>query len=148
MEVILKKNVDKLGYKDEVVTVKNGYGRNFLIPQGYAKLATASEKKAHAEVMKQKSHKESKIKEDADAIAAKLNDLVVKIAAKVGENGKIFGSVNSVLISEALKKEGVDIDRKSIKIKDEPIREIGTYEATANLHKDVKQPFTFEVVGE
>ncbi len=148
MEVILKKNVDKLGYKDEVVTVKDGYGRNFLIPQGYAKLATASEKKAHAEVMKQKSHKESKIKEDASALAAKLENLVVKIAAKVGENGKIFGSVNSVLISEALKKEGVDIDRKSIKIKDEPIREVGTYQASANLHKEVKQDFSFEVVGE
>ena len=148
MEVILKKNVDKLGYKDEVVTVKNGYGRNFLIPQGYAKLATDSEKKAHAEVMKQKSHKESKIIEDALAVATKLESVVVKIAAKVGDNGKIFGSVNSVLISEALKKEGVEVDRKSIKIKDEPIREIGTYQASANLHKDVKKEFTFEVIGE
>ncbi|MFD1550546.1 50S ribosomal protein L9 [Putridiphycobacter roseus] len=148
MEVILKKNVDKLGYKDEVVTVKNGYGRNFLIPQGYAKLATVSEKKAHTEVLKQKSHKESKIQEDATAVAAKLETVVVKIISKVGENGKIFGSVNAVLISEALRKEGVEVDRKSIKIKDEPIREIGTYEATANLHKEVKQDFKFEVVGE
>ena len=148
MEVILKKNVDKLGYKDDVVAVKNGYGRNFLIPQGYAILATASEKKAHTEVLKQKSHKESKIQEDAAAIAAKLETVVVKIISKVGENGKIFGSVNAVLISEALKKEGVEVDRKSIKIKDEPIREIGTYEATANLHKEVKQDFKFEVVGE
>lgn len=148
MDIILKKNVDKLGYKDDVVTVKDGYGRNFLIPQGYAKLATASEKKAHAEVMKQKSHKESKIKEDANSIASKLEGVVVKIAAKVGENGKIFGSVNSILISEALRKEGVEVDRKSIKILDEPIREIGTYEATANLHKEVKQDFKFEVVGE
>ena len=148
MELILKKNVDKLGYKDEVVTVKNGYGRNFLIPQGYAKLATESEKKAHTEVLKQKAHKDSKIKEDAQAVATKLETLVVKIISKVGENGKIFGSVNSVLISEALKKEGVEVDRKSIKIKDEPIREIGTYEAIANLHKEVKQDFKFEVIGE
>ncbi|MFK8045911.1 MAG: 50S ribosomal protein L9 [Crocinitomicaceae bacterium] len=148
MEVILKKNVDKLGYKDDVVSVKPGYGRNFLIPQGYAILATVSEKKAHAEVMKQKSHKDSKIKEDAQAVAAKLDGLTVKIIAKVGENGKIFGSVNSILIAEALKAEGVEVDRKSIKIVDEPIREVGTYDASANLHKEVKQDFKFEVVGE
>lgn len=148
MEVILKKNVDKLGYKDDVVSVKPGYGRNFLIPQGYAILATASEKKAHAEVMKQKSHKDSKIQEDAQAIATKLEALTVKIVAKVGENGKIFGSVNAVLIAEALKAEGVEVDRKSIKIMNEPIREIGTYDAVANLHKEVKQDFKFEVVGE
>jgi len=148
MEVILKKNVDKLGYKDEVVSVKPGYGRNFLIPQGYAILATVSEKKAHAEVMKQKSHKDSKIKEDAEAVAAKLDGLTVKIIAKVGENGKIFGSVNSILIADALKAEGVEVDRKSIKIVNEPIREVGTYDASANLHKEVKQDFKFEVVGE
>ncbi len=148
MEVILKKNVDKLGYKDEVVTVKPGYGRNFLIPQGYAILATASEKKAHAEIMKQKSHKDSKIKEDAEALATKLDGLTVKIIAKVGENGKIFGSVNSILIADALKEQGVEIDRKSIKIVNEPIKEVGTYDATANLHKEVKQDFKFEVVGE
>lgn len=148
MEVILKKNVDKLGYKDEVVTVKPGYGRNFLIPQGYAVLATDSAKKAHEEVLKQRAHKESKITEEAEAIAKKLEDLVVKVLAKVGENGKIFGSVNTVVLSEALKKEGVEVDRKSIKIIAEPIKEIGTYEAVANLHKTVKSTFKFEVVGE
>jgi len=148
MEVILKKNVDKLGYKDDVVSVKSGYGRNFLIPQGYAILATVSEKKAHTEVMKQKSHKDSKIKEDAQSLATKLEGLTVKIAAKVGENGKIFGSVNSILIAEALKEAGVEIDRKSIKIMNEPIKEVGTYDATANLHKEIKQNFKFEVVGE
>src|SRR3989338_7145979 len=126
MEVILKKNIDKLGYKDDVVTVKPGYGRNFLIPQGYATLATASAKKAHEDMMKQRSHKES----------------------KVVENGKIFGSVNTVQLSEALKKAGFDIDRKALKIKDEPIKEVGTYEAEANLHKGVKPMFKFEVVGE
>ena len=98
--------------------------------------------------MKQKSHKDSKIKEDAEALAAKLDGLTVKIAAKVGENGKIFGSVNSILIAEALKESGVEIDRKSIKIINEPIKEVGTYDATANLHKEVKQDFKFEVVGE
>lgn len=148
MEVILKKNVDKLGYKDEVVTVKPGYGRNFLIPQGYAILATASEKKAHAEVMRQKSHKESKIKEDAEALAAKLDGVTVKIVAKVGESGKIFGSINTVQLSDALKAEGIEIDRKSLKIAQEPIKEVGTYTASANLHKEVSKDFEFEVVGE
>jgi large subunit ribosomal protein L9 len=148
MEVILKKNVDKLGYKDETVNVKPGYGRNFLIPQGYATLATASAKKAHAEVMKQKAHKESKILAEAEAVAAKLSDLTVTISTKVGENGKIFGSVNTVQLSEALKAAGFDIDRKSLKIKDEPIKEVGTFEAEANLHKGVKPTFKFEVVGE
>lgn len=148
MEVILKKNVDKLGYKDELVTVKPGYGRNFLIPQGYAALATASAKKAHAEIMKQKSHKESKILAEAEGLAAKLAETQVTISTKVGENGKIFGSVNTVQLAEALKAAGFDIDRKSLKIKDEPIREVGTFEAEANLHKGVKPTFKFEVVGE
>lgn len=148
MEVILKKNVDKLGYANEVVTVKNGYGRNFLIPQGYGILATASAKKAHTEVMKQKAHKETKLLAEAQGIAAKLEVLTVTIATKAGENGKIFGSVNTVQLSEALKKAGFDIDRKSLKIKDEPIKEVGTFEAEANLHKGVKPVFKFEVVGE
>lgn len=148
MEIILKKNVDKLGYKDETVTVKNGYGRNFLIPQGYAILATPSNKKAHAETLKQRSHKESKILAEAEAIAEKLSGITVKIATKVGENGKIFGSVNTVQLADALRAEGFDIDRKSIKIKEEPIKEVGTFEAEANLHKGVKPTFKFEVVGE
>jgi large subunit ribosomal protein L9 len=148
MEVILKKNVDKLGYKDETVTVKPGYGRNFLIPQGYAVLATPSAKKAHAEVLKQRAHKETKILAEMEAVAAKLSEVIVKISTKVGENGKIFGSVNTVQLAEALRAEGFDIDRKSLKIKDEPIKEVGTYEAEANLHKQIKPTFKFEVVGE
>lgn len=148
MEVILKKNVDNLGYKDDVVDVKNGYGRNFLIPQGYAVLATASQKKAHTEILKQRSHKEVKVKEEASAIAAKLEGVSVSIGAKVGENGKIFGSVNTLQLAEALKEAGIDIDRKSIKIKEEPIKEVGTYQAEANLHKEVKAEFSFEVKGE
>ena len=148
MEVILKKNLDKLGYANEVVTVKPGYGRNFLIPQGYAVLATASAKKAHEEVMRQKSHKESKMLAEAQAVAAKLADVSVSIATKAGENGKIFGSVNTVQLAEALRAAGFDIDRKSLKIKDEPIREIGSFEAEANLYKGVKQSFKFEVVSE
>jgi large subunit ribosomal protein L9 len=148
MEVILKKNVDNCGYVNEIVTVKPGYGRNFLIPQGYAILATASAKKAHAEIMKQKSHKESKVLAEAEELGKKIEATSVKIVTKAGEKGKIFGSVNTVQLSEALKAEGIEIDRKSIKIKEEPIREIGSFEAIANLHKDVKVTFTFEVVGE
>lgn len=148
MEVILKKNVDKLGYANEVVNVKPGYGRNFLIPQGYAVLATASAKKAHEEVMRQKAHKETKLLAEAQAVAAKLTDVSLVITTKAGENGKIFGSVNTVQLSEALKKEGFDIDRKSLKIKEDPIKEVGTFEATANLYKGVISTFKFEVKGE
>ena len=148
MEVILKKNVDKLGYANDVVSVKPGYGRNFLIPQGYAILATASAKKAHEDMMKQKSHKETKLVAEAEEIATKIAGLTVTISTKAGENGKIFGSINTIQLSEALKKEGFDIDRKSLKIKDEPIKEIGSYEAEAILFKGVKQTFKFEVVSE
>ena len=148
MEVILKKNVDNLGYANEMVTVKPGYGRNFLIPLGYAILATASAKKAHAEIMKQKSHKDSKVLAEAQELGTKIEATSVKIVTKAGEKGKIFGSVNTIQLSEALKADGIVVDRKSLKIKDEPIREIGSYEATANLHKEVKATFTFEVVGE
>ena len=148
MEVILKKNVGNLGYANDLVTVKPGYGRNFLIPQGYALLATASAKKAHAEVMKQKSHKDSKILAEAEELGKKLEATVIKIITKVGEKGKIFGSVNTIQLSEGLKAEGIEIDRKSLKIKDEPIREVGSYEATSNLHKDVQAVVKFEVVGE
>ena len=148
MEVILKKNVDKLGYANDVVSVKPGYGRNFLIPQGYAILATASAKKAHEDMMKQKSHKETKLVAEAEEMATKIAGLTVTISTKAGENGKIFGSINTIQLSEALKKEGFDIDRKSLKIKDEPIKEIGTFEAEALLFKGVKQSFKFEVVSE
>jgi large subunit ribosomal protein L9 len=148
MEVILKKNVDKLGYANEIVKVKPGYGRNFLIPQGYGILATASAKKAHEEVMRQKAHKETKLAAEAQELAAKLAESKVSIVTKAGENGKIFGSVNTVQLSEALKKAGFEIDRRSISIKNEPIREVGTFEAEANLFKGVKQLFSFEVVAE
>ena len=148
MEVILKKNVDKLGYKDEVVTVKPGYGRNFLIPQGYASLATSSALKAHTETMKQRAHKETKVLAEAEALAVKLSEVTLTIGTKAGENGKIFGSVNTVQLAEALKVLGFDIDRKSLKIKNEPIKEVGSYEAEVNLHKGVKPTFKFDVVGE
>jgi large subunit ribosomal protein L9 len=148
MEVILKKNVNKLGFTNDIVSVKPGYGRNFLIPQGYAVLATASAKKAHAEVLKQKSHKEEKLLGEAQAIAEKIGMLDISIATKAGEKGKIFGSINTIQLSDALKKAGFEVDRKSLKIKDEPIRELGSYEAEVNLYKGVIQMMKFEVVEE
>ena len=148
MEVILKKNVNKLGFTNDIVSVKPGYGRNFLIPQGYAVLATASAKKAHAEVLKQKSHKEEKLLGEAQAIAEKIGMLDISIATKAGEKGKIFGSINTIQLSDALKKAGFEVDRKSLKIKDEPIRELGSYEAEVNLYKGVIKMMKFEVVEE
>lgn len=148
MDVILKKTVDNLGFKDEMVTVKPGFGRNFLIPQGYAILATASEKKGHAEMLKQRAHKESKILAEAEGLAAKINELSIKIATKAGENGKIFGSVNTLQIAEALKVAGFDIDRKALKIKEDMIKEVGTYDVDANIAKGVMASFKIEVVGE
>ena len=148
MEVILKKNVNKLGYTNDIVSVKPGYGRNFLIPQGYAVLATASSKKAHAEVLKQKSHKEEKLLGEAQAIAEKIGSLDISIATKAGDKGKIFGSINTIQLSDALKKAGFEVDRKSLKIKDEPIKELGSYEAEVNLYKGVIQTMKFEVVEE
>jgi large subunit ribosomal protein L9 len=148
MEVILKKNVSKLGYTNDIVKVKPGYGRNFLIPQGYAVLATASAKKAHAEVLKQKSHKEEKLLSEAQGIAEKIGNLEISIATKAGDKGKIFGSINTIQLSDALKNAGFEIDRKSLKIKEEPIKELGSYEAEVNLYKGVIQTLKFEVVEE
>lgn len=148
MEVILKKNVNKLGYANEIVKVKPGYGRNFLIPQGYAILATASAKKAHEEILKQKSHKEAKLQSEAQEIADKIAKLELSIQTKAGDNGKIFGSINTIQLAEALKKEGFEVDRKSLKIKDEPIKELGTYEAEVNLFKGIIQTISFKVVEE
>ena len=148
MEVILKKNVSKLGYANEIVKVKPGYGRNFLIPQGYAVLATASAKKAHGEILKQKSHKETKLQEEAQELANKMSALELSIKTKAGDNGKIFGSINTIQLAAALKSEGYEVDRKSLKIKDEPIKELGTYEAEVNLYKGVQQTISFKVVEE
>jgi len=148
MEVILKQDVEKLGFKDEMVDVKPGYARNYLIPRGMAVFATVSEKKMLEETVRQRAHKEAKIREEAEGRAAKLEKATIKIGAKVGENGKIFGSVNTIQLADALKELGQDIDRKNISIKNEPIKEIGTYEADVVLHKDIKQTIEFEVVGE
>jgi len=145
MDVLLKKDVERLGSKDEIVTVKNGYGRNFLIPKGLAILATTSIKKMHAETLKQRAHKDEKLKKDASIALEKLTKQTFKVAAKVGENGKIFGSVTSVQLADALNSEGFSIDRKNIKLLTNNIKSTGTYEAEIVLHKEVQGKITFEV---
>ncbi|HNX87008.1 MAG TPA: 50S ribosomal protein L9 [Bacteroidales bacterium] len=149
MEVILKQDVLNLGYTNEKVNVKAGYARNYLIPQGIAILATESNKKVLAETLKQKAHKEAKIKNAAEDVSKSLKDLVVKIGAKAAESGKIFGSVNALQIAQALKEQhNIEIDRKKIHVDHEHIKELGTYKAKIHLHKEVQVEITFEVFAE
>jgi large subunit ribosomal protein L9 len=147
MQIILKEDILNLGYKDEVVTVKDGYGRNYLIPQGKAVIASESAKKVLAENMKQRAHKFEKIKKDAEALAAKLDGVSLTIGAKTSSTGTIFGSVTNIQIAEALEKLGYNVDRKVIIIKD-AVKEVGTYKAIAKLHKEVSVEIPFEVVSE
>ena len=147
MQVILKEDVANLGYKDDVVTVKDGYGRNFLIPTGKAVIASESAKKVLAENQKQRAHKLAKIKEDAQALAAKLEGVSLTIGAKTSSTGTIFGSVTNIQIAEALEKAGFNIDRKIIVIK-EAVKEVGQYKALLKLHKEVSVEIPFEVVSE
>ena len=147
MEIILLQDVQNLGYKDDVVKVKNGYGRNYLIPQGKAILATPSAKKQLEENLKQRAHKLAKIKADAEELAAKLNGVSLQIGAKTSATGTIFGSVNNIQIAEALAKQGFDIDRKIIFINDN-VKELGSYKATVKLLKEVSAEINFEVVAE
>ena len=136
MQVILKEDVINLGYKDDVVTVKDGYGRNFLIPTGKAVIASESARKVLAENLKQRAHKLAKIKTDAEELAAKLNGLTLTMGAKTSATGTIFGSVNNIQVAEELAKKGFEIDRKTIVIKDS-IKEVGTYKAIVKLHREV-----------
>jgi len=147
MEVILKQDVKNLGEKDDIVNVKPGYGRNFLIPKGFAQQATESARKVLAENLKQAQFKQEKIRKDADAIAAKLEGVKLTIGAKAGESGKIFGAINTIQIADALKKEGFDVDRRRITFDAEP-KFVGEYTANLNLHKEVKVKVPFEVVAE
>lgn len=148
MELILKEYVENLGDNGDLVVVKPGYGRNYLIPQGKAILATPSAKKMREETLRQRAHKEDKLVEEAKALAAKLTDASIKVGAKVGESGKIFGSVNTIQLADALKGIGIDIDRKYISIVGDSIKEAGTYEAKIRFHKEVVETINFEVVGE
>lgn len=147
MKLILKEDVNGLGYKDDVVTVKDGYGRNYLIPTGKAVIASESALKVLAENQRQRAHKLAKIKADAEALAAQLKELKLTIGAKTSATGTIFGSVNSIQIAEALEKLGHNIDRKIIELK-EPVKEVGEYVATVKLHKEVSVEIPFEVVAE
>ncbi|MGO4910853.1 MULTISPECIES: 50S ribosomal protein L9 [unclassified Leeuwenhoekiella] len=148
MEVILKKDVENLGFTDDLLTVKNGYGRNFLIPQGYAILATPSAKKVLAENLKQRAYKDKKIVDAAKTQAEKLNGLDIKLTAKAGEADKLFGSITDADLAAALAKNGVEIDRKYITIAGGNIKRLGQYEASLRFHREVVATLTFDVVAE
>jgi len=149
MEIILKQDVNNLGHKDDIVKVKPGYAVNFLIPQGYATLATESAKKMHAENMRQRAHKEAKIRDEASALAAKLEGKEVKVVTKVSSSGKIFGSVNNIQVAEALASEGFEIDRRNITIVNaEKVTEVGTFDVVVKCYKDIKANIKMTVVGE
>lgn len=148
MDIILLEDVDNLGHTDDLVSVKDGYARNYLIPQKKAVAATPSATKVHEENKKQRAHKEEKMREEARGIAEKLENKKIKIGAKVSSSGKIFGSVNTIQLAEAINKKGFDIDRKKIKIKGDTVKEVGSYTAEIKLFKDVVVELDFEVVGE
>lgn len=148
MELILKQDVDNLGFKDDLVNVKNGYGRNYLIPQGYANLATPSAKKMLAETLKQRAYKEQKHIDEAKKQAEKLNDIEIKMTAKTGSGDKLFGSITNGDLADALAKEGVEIEKKFISIAGGNIKRLGQYEATLRFHREVVSTFTFDVVAD
>jgi large subunit ribosomal protein L9 len=147
MELILKEDIKGLGYKNDIVKVRPGYGRNYLLPQGLAILATDSNRKVISENVKQAAHKAEKIKQDAMALAARIGDLLLEIPAKAGETGKIFGAITTLQISDALKNRGFSIDRKNINLKGD-IKMLGDYSATLDLHKEVKHEVKFRVVAD
>ena len=148
MELILKQDVENLGFKDDIVTVKNGYGRNFLIPQGQAVMATASAKKVLAETLKQRAYKEKSVIEAAQKTAGALAELEVKIASKVGTGDKLFGSVNNIDVADALQKAGHEVDKKYINVIGGNVKRIGKYNAVIRLHREVSVDLPFEVVAE
>ena len=148
MEIILIQDVNKLGQKDDIIKVKDGYGRNFLIPKGLAIAASPSAKKMHSENLRQRAHKEEKIKVAAQEIAAKLAGVKIVVGAKTSTSGKIFGSVNTIQIAESLKEKGFDIDRKNITLPDDQVKEVGKYKAIVKLHRDVKVEVEFEIIAE
>ncbi|GHT11323.1 50S ribosomal protein L9 [Bacteroidia bacterium] len=148
MEIILKQDVVKLGNKGDVVKVKNGYAANYLIPQGYATLATATSLKQHNEDQKQRAHKEIKIRTSAEELAQQMEGLLLTIVTKASSTGKIFGSVNTLQLSESLRQKGFEVDRKQIVIDEEQVKDLGKYGAEVKLHRDVKVKIEFEVVAE
>jgi large subunit ribosomal protein L9 len=148
MNVILKQDISNLGHKDDIVAVKDGYARNYLIPKGFAINATAQNLKVHEEILRQRAHKEAQLKEAALQLAEELKKVSLVIGAKTSTKGKIFGSVNTIQIAEALTEKGFELDRKNISIKDDLIKEIGSYSATVKLHKEVLVDVPFEIVSE
>jgi large subunit ribosomal protein L9 len=148
MEVILKQDLDNLGYADEIVKVRPGYARNYLIPRGLAMIANESNRKIYAETVKQRAHKAQKIKGDAESVAKQLESMTLKIGAKVGDSGKIYGSVTALQIADALSKHGVNVERRKIHLDEDHIKTLGNYTATVNLHKDIKVKVNFEVIAE
>jgi large subunit ribosomal protein L9 len=149
MEIILKQDVPNLGHKDDIVTVRNGYGANYLIPQGYAIMATPSAKKVLAENMKQRAHKEAKLRQEATDLMAKLEGKLFKLATKVSSTGKIFGSVTNIQVADVLAAAGFEIDRRNISFVGEPhIKEVGEYEAVVKIYRDIKANIKVEVIGE
>ncbi len=148
MEIILKQDVENVGFKDDVVTVKNGYGRNYLIPQGLAVLATSSAKKVLAENLKQRAFKEEKEVKEANELADKIKALEIKIAAKTGEGDKLFGSVNNIQVAEAIEKAGIAIDKKYVKVEGGNVKRLGKYNASVRLHRTVSADISFEIVAE
>jgi len=148
MEIILKKDVEGVGFKDDIITVKNGFGRNFLIPNGSAILATSSAKKILTENLKQQAVKNKKIVDDVNKVAKKIKALDIKIKSKVGEGKKLFGSVNNINVQNELKEKGIEIDKKSIMITGNLIKKLGKYNAVIRLHRDVIFDLSFEVVAE
>jgi large subunit ribosomal protein L9 len=148
MQVILKQDIPNLGHENDLVTVKSGYARNYLVPKGLAIVATESAKKMHAENLRQRAHKEEKIKEEAQAVANKLEGVKLTIGAKTSTTGKIFGSVNTIQIAEALEAQGFSIDRKNISLKEDAIKEIGSYLAKIKLHREVSVEIEFNIVSE
>ena len=147
MEIILKKDVANLGNADDIVNVKAGYAVNYLIPQGYAIMATASAKKVLAENIRQRAHKEAKLRADAEALAARIAEVAIKIAVKVSESGRIYGSVTAAQVADALAAAGIEIDKKDIIVASD-IKELGSYEASVKCYKDIKGTVKFEVVAE
>lgn len=147
MEVILKQDVQGLGYKNDIVKVKAGYGRNFLIPNGLALIANNSNKRLIEENIRQMAHKAAKLKQDAEALAAKIGELTVELKTKAGESGKIFGAVTAIQVSDALKAKGFEVDRKKVHFKEQP-KQLGSYNVTLDLHKEVKHEIKVNVVAE
>ena len=147
MEVILKQDVSGVGYKNDIVKVKAGFGNNYLIPNGFALIANDSNKRLVKENVRQAAHKAAKVKQDAEALASKIGELTVELKTKAGESGRIFGAVTALQIADALKAKGFDVDRKKVIMKESP-KQLGTYKATLDLHKEVKHEISVNVVAE